>query len=93
MSISRRSLIAGATAGGALLALNAPAANARNRFVAATVEPTIKKVATPAVGHAIKRGNSTTSLSAINSITVSPVEQHCHSPVMVTITQWRHLRH
>lgn len=72
MSISRRSLIAGVAAGGALMAINAPAANARSRFVAAAKDPLVKKVATPAVGHAIKRGNSTTSLSAINSVTVSP---------------------
>lgn len=72
MNISRRSLIAGATAGGALIALNAPAASARDRFVAAAQEPTVKKVATPAVGHAIKRGGTTDSLSAINSVTVSP---------------------
>lgn len=72
MNISRRSLIAGAAAGGALIALNAPAASARDRFVAAAKEPTVKKVATPAVGHAIKRGGTTDSLSAINSVTVSP---------------------
>lgn len=54
MSISRRSLIAGVAAGGALMAINAPAANARSRFVAAAKDPVVKKVATPAVGHAIK---------------------------------------
>jgi hypothetical protein len=72
MSISRRSVIAGAAAGGALLALNMPGAHARDRFVAAAVEPTIKKVPTPAVGHAIVRGSSKTSLSSIDSVTISP---------------------
>lgn len=72
MSISRRSVIAGAAAGGALLALNAPAANARDRFVSAAVEPTIKKVPTPAVGHAIVKGSSKTSLSSIESVAISP---------------------
>ena len=47
MSISRRSLIAGVAAGGALMAVNAPAANARNRFVAAAKDPVVKKVSTP----------------------------------------------
>lgn len=72
MRINRRSLIAGSIAGAAAVAMGAPSANARERFIEPAISPTIAKIPTPAVGHAIKRGNTYESLAAINSITVSP---------------------
>ena len=72
MPITRRSLIAGSIAGAATVAMTATSANARERFIEPAISPSITKVPTPAVGHAIKRGGSMESLSAINSIAVSP---------------------
>lgn len=72
MPITRRSLIAGSIAGAATVAMTATSANARERFIEPAISPSITKVPTPAVGHAIKRGGSMESLASINSITVSP---------------------
>lgn len=69
MSISRRSLIAGVAAGGALMAINAPAANARSRFVAAAKDPVVKKVATPLL---VTQSSEATAPRRFPQLTPSP---------------------